>query len=732
MPHIISEMLTRARLKGYFMSLLAAAFTAHAGAQINVFPNQTALALARKLAGPGVNISNTTLNCAGRANGIFTVTSSNIGLDSGIVLTTGAAATQGSTYGVNGFSAYLASNKNNRPGDPQLDPLAGQNTLDACSLEFDVVPLGDSIHFDYIFSSEEYINAVCGPYNDAFAFFISGPGISGTENIALVPGTNIPVTINTINNGIAGSIGDINNCTAMGTGSPFTAFYTDNVAGSTLTHRGFTKVLQAVHSVTPCAQYHLKIAIADAGNDTYDSGVFLRAGSLQSGNLSVQALPPIASDTIPFCVKGCLPGHFRIKRTTAPSQPQIVRFIKSGTAVSGVDYAPFPDSVVIPSYASETDVYVTGLQTPAAGTRILTLSILSPFSCSGISNVVDTASLPILDSFHISINTPAQFNCAGDTVHLNVTGDTMLSYHWSPGSALSDSNIMSPVAFPSAGTTYVVVASLPGTSCAAHATAVRFDLKLSPVVSVPADTNVCFHSSLQLQPVLAAPNGYYSFQWNGPGGYQAAIESPLLTQLTSADSGDYRVTATIDTNGCTASSTEAVIVHTPPVPGTRTPLTFCLNTMPDTLVATGTDIRWYLSATDTSSVSSSPWPATNAAASYQYFVTQTIDGCESPKEPVSITVARCCDGNIFIPNAFTPNNDGRNDFFHPLPDYGYTLTDMHVYDRWGQEVYSGLTGGWNGTLSGKPLEPGTYFYFMTFHCIMGGTEQRHGDVQLIR
>src|SRR5690606_1780277 len=73
-------------------------------------------------------------------------------------------------------------------------------------LEFDFVPNGDSLMFRYVFASKEYPGYTCSSFNDAFGFFISGPGINGpfsnnAINIALIPGTDVPVAINTLNSG---------------------------------------------------------------------------------------------------------------------------------------------------------------------------------------------------------------------------------------------------------------------------------------------------------------------------------------------------------------------------------------------------------------------------------------------------------------------------------------------------------------------------------------------------
>ncbi len=84
--------------------------------------------------------------------------------------------------------------------DLQLDSLVAPfTTFNSCALEFDFVPIDSFFSFKYVFASEEYPEYACTIFNDVFAFFINGPGYAGNTNIALVPGTNIPVTINSIN-----------------------------------------------------------------------------------------------------------------------------------------------------------------------------------------------------------------------------------------------------------------------------------------------------------------------------------------------------------------------------------------------------------------------------------------------------------------------------------------------------------------------------------------------------
>lgn len=702
-------------------------------AQINVLASQTASGLAQKLAGAGVTISNPVLSCPTIANGFFTVTNSNLGLDSGILLTTGRAASSGSSIGVNGNSSLLASNDDGAPGDTSLLALAGQQTYDACNLEFDVIPNGDTISINYVFSSEEYINSVCGPYNDAFAFFISGFGITGADNMALVPGTDIPVTINSINNGVPGKVGTLINCTSMGTGAPFTAYYIDNAAGTTLTHEGFTTVLKAVHAVSPCVQYHFKIVIADAGDPLYDSGVFLEAGSLQSESYTVRAASlPVHDTTAPICIKGCLPGRFRVKSSKISSAPQVVRLATGGAAISGFDYTPIADSVVIPAFDSAADVLIYGLPTPINGTKIIKLYIYSPILCSGVSNIIDSAAMLIYDTLQISVTPSDTFICGSDSILLHAIGDSIYTYHWLPDVKISCDSSQWPIVYSDVNTVYTVTALLPNTACPAKSASVYLLIKLTPYITFfNLDTTVCYNTSFVFSPMVSPPNMYYSYQWSGPDSFTATVPEPLINNAISSNDGNYTLYVKNDTNGCVSSATISVNVNIPDTPMVTSPTIFCLNTQPSALVANGTHILWYDARND-SVYSNPPIISTSDIADYQYYVTQTINNCTSPKSSLLVEVLKCCDGDIFIPTAFSPNGDGKNDIFNIREDYGYTVKELSIYNRWGQVVYCGNIGSWDGSFDHRQAETGTYFYEVIFSCILGGTVERKGDITLIR
>lgn len=253
-------------------------------AQLTLTPNQTALQLANQLVATsgtlGVTIANPVLTCDGAANGLFNGVS-NFGISNGIVLGTGEIMTTGVapslSYGLDGPPSQFASHGLSQPGDTVLGNIIGATTYDACILEFDLNPVGNFVEFEYVFGSEEYPEFNCSAFNDIFAFHISGPGFATPTNIALIPNTSIPVSINSINDGTMGACSNNTNL-----------YVTNN--DTTNTMDGFTVPLTAHATVAPGQTYHLRMAITDASDMILNSYVLLKANSLKSGNTTPNGL----------------------------------------------------------------------------------------------------------------------------------------------------------------------------------------------------------------------------------------------------------------------------------------------------------------------------------------------------------------------------------------------------------------------------------------------------------
>lgn len=336
-------------------------------AQFIVSDTAGALTLVNTLVGNGVTISNATLNCPTISKGTYD-RSTTLGISKGIVLTSGNVVGSPGIYcGIDTAAEGFASI--DPDGDPfatlfdsQLDSLVSPNsTYNACALEFDFIPIDSFFSFKYVFASEEYPEYACTPFNDVFAFFINGPGYAGNTNLALVPGTSIPVTINSINenNPMVDTFPNLNDttyCRAMGPGSPFNIYYRDNASGLELVYDGLTTVLTASGKVSPCRTYHMKIAIADVGDEGYDSGVFLEENSFSSG-ASINSRANRDSTSV-YLSEDCEDGRFVIRTPSVRSSSQTFSLSYGGNAISGVDYTPLPLSITIPAFRDTASISV--------------------------------------------------------------------------------------------------------------------------------------------------------------------------------------------------------------------------------------------------------------------------------------------------------------------------------------------------------------------------------------
>ena len=236
------------------------------------------------LLGSGISVSNVTFN--GSASNAAMVrdqvghflngSATNIGLNNGIILSTGKATV---AIGPNDTSGKTSPSIYPMTGDADLGAIASASINTKAIIEFDFVPIGQNLSFSFVFGSEEYLEFVNAGFNDVFGFFLSGPGIvgpytGGATNIALVPATTTPISIDNVNN--------VSNST----------FYVNNGNGSTPTLNptiqfdGFTTVLTANSTVQCGETYHIKIAIANVGDSSLDSAVFLQAGSFSSSSCS--------------------------------------------------------------------------------------------------------------------------------------------------------------------------------------------------------------------------------------------------------------------------------------------------------------------------------------------------------------------------------------------------------------------------------------------------------------
>lgn len=402
-------------------------------------PNDTAFIYS--LAGPGIVVSDLTRTCADNASGFFNSMSANVGIDSGIILTSGNIS---NTLGPNDNGS--ASVYNMTDGDADLSGAAGVSTLDGCVIEFNMTVAADTLKLKYVFGSEEYPEFV-GSFNDIFAFWVSGPGIPDPVNIALVPGTTLPVAINNVN-----SMTNSDYYIANGTGweAPY------NTDPMYIQYDGFTTVLTASTPVTAGETYHMKIAIADALDGIYDSGVFLETGSLGSLRLNHNAY---ADNDLDKAVEKCSNGYLKFTNQVVSDQPLVIDYHIGGTASNGVDYTEIPEQLTIPAGDSIGIIEIVPLHDAIPeGLESVELFLYNPQS----GFVYDTVSILIDDELDAANFVAAP---SGTTVSFTDISGVAVGWDWDFDDGATSAEAAPTHEYAAAGTYHVCLTITDALGC---------------------------------------------------------------------------------------------------------------------------------------------------------------------------------------------------------------------------------------------------------------------------
>ncbi len=458
---------------------------------VNPVNNPLIDSLVGQLVGGGVIVQNVRSNLTetSKAIGTFKAPAQLFGgIRAGLVMTTGQADTMAGSNAAGGVISVQLPGTDTvdgcSEGRQMLNSVLNFNstnirrTTNCATIQFDIIPSSDSIKFNYVFASEEYNNFVCSNFNDIFGFFITGPGIVGdqnlapdfpqSKNIALIPGTNLPVSINTVNNGTPGTSGTAANCNFTPQGI---ASYIDNTPApgtndpfilQRLRFNGLTKVLTAGVKVTPCEVYTLTLTVSDVTDGSFDSGVFIERGSLRSSVRT--SVTTQYNNRFPYAIVNCNPGKIFFKRCYTVDRA-VIRYTIGGSAVNDVDYKeklsngdlqPLTDSLVMEPGQETDSIVVLGQDnpgwnnTPQKKVVLRFLNFSNPFingqpNFNGDSAVMlirrkfiynngidkeicqftDTTITPLTPAFPGDIYRWKELNASGDTVATtNLTCDT--------------------------------------------------------------------------------------------------------------------------------------------------------------------------------------------------------------------------------------------------------------------------------------------------------------------
>lgn len=511
--------------------------------QITVTQTQTPQELVDNvLSGNGVVISNVSYNTSlpnaqvvQTMVGYFNNNGTAFPIPEGVVMATGDA--------INALGPNVGGGSTNNngvtvpdPSDPDLAAIGTATMNNECILEFDFIPSGDTIVFNYIFASDEYHEYSTSSFNDGFGFFISGPGFAGPytnggENIAIIPGTTLPVTMNNLNNG-SSNAGPCVNC----------AFLTDNTGGADVEYDAFTTTMQASASVVCGQTYHIKLAIADAGDTSFDSAVFLEANSFSSNGADISILPvdlngdPLINNEL---YEGCTGAQIvMVNPAGYTDSTYVVNITISGTATNGTDYSALNSSYIIPPGQDSLTITIDALADVLAEvTETLIIETFYVNECGDTITVSETINIIDVAPNYNTLTTDTTFTCPSGPIDLTAITDggvPNLTYDW--GALGTNQTVTVPTDI--AGTTPYVVNITDACGITSQGTFnVTYNPVTLPTLNFPTQTATICPTQNATFEVLSINNsfdpGTETYNWYNPIGLSTTNTVTVSPNVTT-------------------------------------------------------------------------------------------------------------------------------------------------------------------------------------------------------
>ena len=336
----------------------------------------------------------------------------------------------------------------------------------------------------------------------------------------------------------------------------------------------------------------------------------------------------------------------------------------------------------------------------------------------------DTINVNVLDFISVNLG-PDTSICRTDSFILKPVS-LALQYQWSPATGLSNPNIKNPVARPDTTTTYRVIANLG--KCPDMAS-ITVRVAPYPFAGAGTDVDICFGKSTQLTGTVVGA----SFTWSPT----STLQNPTsLTPTAGPSSTTTYILTAFDTLGCPKPYKDTIEVRV--IPAVRAFAgrdTLIVATQPLQLNATGgPSYIWTPSFGMNNPFIANPIVTLGPSIdtiTYTVRVT-TPEGCFAD-DNIRIIVFKTLP-DIFVPTAFTPNRDGRNDVLRPKPVGLKRFNYFRVYNRWGEMVYStsDIGAGWDGRIKGREQASGTFIYVTEGTDYLDNKIFRKGTVVLIR
>jgi gliding motility-associated-like protein len=335
----------------------------------------------------------------------------------------------------------------------------------------------------------------------------------------------------------------------------------------------------------------------------------------------------------------------------------------------------------------------------------------------------DTVQVRVVDGVTLQIR-PDSTICTSDSIQLLTTSNA-LAFQWSPAAGLNNAAIQSPTAAPGVNTTYQLTATIGGCSATDE---VQVNLAPYPVVNAGQDTLICFNSPARLNGSTNAQQ----FAWTP----SAPLSDNSLSPFVRPSATQAFVLTATNITGCLKPARDTVIVGVlPPVNAYAGNDTAVIIGQPLQLAASGgITYRWIPALGLSNAEIANPMAIYDGAADSIRYVVVVADeaGCVDTASMV-VRVFKTAPG-IFVPSAFTPNSDGNNDIFRPVPVAMSRINYFRVYNRWGELVFQSTDGrsGWDGRINGILQATGTFVWLVQGEDYTGKKFSSKGTVTLIR
>lgn len=446
--------------------------------------------------------------------------------------------------------------------------------------------------------------------------------------------------------------------------------------------------------------------------------------------------------TIPHAVRGCKSAFINYSRNGDTTVPMVLKFnIVTGTpdmAINGIDYQQISDSIIFNAHERTKALEIKPLLVPnmPTGPKMVIIEALNPCGCDGaIGDPIRRDTVFIQDSIRVSIENPLPAYCPGTQISITADVDAGLNFSWFPVEFNNGSLTINPTLLTTR--TYTITATQPGAPATCPPSSKSFTALVEqyPQIHMSTDTTVCILDSIAIPVVVGPDSVNYLYNWSPGTGLRA---TNLQTNYFKMPPGVYNYLITVTTPLANCQSTHNLTINVRP-PFKLSNVTPPSGTEVDYMKTVGMSADGAILYTwfpldkfvDPTLQNPTTLPVEEPGTYYvtgidQYGCRDTAElflNVKFPYDPV-------------MPNAFTPNGDGKNDVFKIPNGKFQRIHRFEVYNRWGKRVFNTVDplSGWNGTDQDnkKLCEQGVYMYVITVELPNKEIKTYKGDVTLIR